>query len=97
MKTGCIIIILFIVIYYLVAYFFCSIDPNVSYSWYYGIWHGLFLFPNAIMGLFSDSIYSKAPQGTTAYYVFYYVTIVIVYVIIPTIRNTFKSISDGNT
>ncbi len=27
-----------------VSYFFCDIDPDVTYSWYAGIWHGLFFF-----------------------------------------------------
>lgn len=55
---------------YLIAYFLCSIDPKNSYSWYFGIWHGLFWFPNVVMSLFSDSIFSKAPNSTTAYIFF---------------------------
>ncbi len=74
MKKTILIITGSILVYYLIAYFFCSIDPEKTYSWYSGIWHGLFLLPNAIMSLFSDSIYVKAPNGTTAYYVFFYIT-----------------------
>ncbi len=81
-----------IAVFYLAAYFLCCISPEETYSWYSGIWHGLFLFPNAIMSLFSDSIYAKAPNGTTAYYVFFYVTILVVYVLVPTIKNSVKSI-----
>ena len=74
MKKTIIITLVIIIVYYLIAYFFCSINPEKTYSWYSGIWHGLFLFPNAIMSLFSDSIYVKAPNGTTAYNVFFYIT-----------------------
>ena len=92
MKRTILINLSAIVIFYLMAYFLCSISPEETYSWYSGIWHGLFLFPNTIMSIFSDSIYVKAPNGTTAYYVFFYVTIFIVYVLVPTIKNSVKSI-----
>ena len=76
MKTGCIITIVAVAAYYFAAYFFCSINPNETYTWYSGIWHGIFWFPNAIMSLFSDSIYVKAPNCTTWYTVFYFLSVI---------------------
>ena len=76
MKKGCIAIIVVVFLYYLAAYFFCHINSGVTYTWYSGIWHGIFWFPNLVMSLFSDSIYFKAPLCTTGYSICFYVTIV---------------------
>ena len=76
MKSSCILTIVIVLAYYAVAYFLCHIDPEKTYTWYSGIWHGVFWFPNIIMSLFCDSIYAKAPNCTTAYTVFYYFSII---------------------
>lgn len=91
MKTSCIITIIIGVAYYVAAYFFCHIDPEKTYTWYSGIWHGIFWFPNIVMSLFSDSIYAKAPHCTTAYTVFYFVTIIASSVISSIFRGITKS------
>ena len=54
----------------------CDIDPDKTYSWYSGIWHGLFFVQNSICGLFTDNI-SKANHYTTAYNVLWWITTVI--------------------
>ena len=97
MKRTIFITVCVIVAFYLFAYFCCSINPEKTYSWYAGIWHGLFWFPNIVMSLFSDSIYAKAPNGTVAYNIFYYATAIIAYVVVPTIKNALKSIDINNS
>lgn len=56
------------------AHLLCEIDsnPDVVYTWYSGIWHGLFFFPNLILSWFTDDIY-KAECYTVAYNVFYWI------------------------
>ena len=56
------------------AYLFCEIDsnPDVVYTWYSGIWHGLFFVPNLVLSWFIDVIY-KAECYTDAYNVFYWI------------------------
>ncbi|MFZ4798902.1 MAG: hypothetical protein ACOYMA_15485 [Bacteroidia bacterium] len=54
----------------------CYIDPNKSYTWFSGIWHGLFIIPHWIVSWFSDDIYCKAPNSTTAYSVWWWLTFV---------------------
>ena len=94
MKSSCLISIIFVVAYYVVAYFFCHIDPEKIYTWYFGIWHGIFWFPNLIMSLFSDSIYAKAPVCTTGYTVFYFLSIIASSVTGSVIRGTLGAIAD---
>lgn len=45
----------------------CYINPEKNYSWYSGIWHGIFVIPNWIASWFIDYTYCKAPKATTAY------------------------------
>jgi hypothetical protein len=92
MKTSCIITIIIGVAYYVAAYFFCHIDPEKTYTWYSGIWHGIFWFPNIVMSLFSDSIYAKAPNCTTGYTVFYFLSIIVSSVIGNIIRGASETI-----
>lgn len=94
MKSSCIVTILFAIAYYAAASYFCSIDLEKTYTWFSGIWHGLFWFPNIVMSLFCDSIYAIAPNHTTWYMIFYFITIIgisfigqIVRVIIDTLVN----------
>ena len=56
------------------AYLLCEIDsnPDVVYTWYSGIWHGLFFFPNLILSWFTDTI-CKAESFTVAYNVFHWI------------------------
>ena len=97
MKSSCIITIIFVVAYYVVAYFFCHINPEKVYTWYSGIWHGIFWFPNLIMSLFSDSIYAKAPNCTTWYNVFYFLSIVASSVTGSVIRGISEAITNNKS
>lgn len=56
----------------LIGWLFCNIDPDKTYSWYAGIWHGMFIVPNFIRSIFTDALY-KAENYKTAYNVFYWV------------------------
>lgn len=66
-----IIYLFFILVSCLVAWLFCDIKPDETYTWYSGIWHGLFSFPNFILSLFTDTL-CKAELYTTAYNVFWW-------------------------
>jgi len=97
MKTSCIVSIVIIAAYYAAAYFFCSIDPERTYTWWSGIWHGIFWFPNLIMSLFSDSIYAKAPNCTTWYTIFYFVTIVASSIISSIFKGVFDTMQEKSS
>lgn len=56
----------------LAAWLLCDIEPNETYTWYSGIWQGLFSFPNFILSLFTDTL-CKAELYTTAYNVFWWI------------------------
>ncbi len=68
-----------ILIYVCVSMFFgwllCDIDPEKTYTWYSGIWHGLFFIPNLIRSWFSDAIF-KANYYTTGYNDWWWVTVI---------------------
>lgn len=94
MKTSCVLTIIIIVAYYAAAYFFCHIDPEKTYTWYSGIWHGFFWLPNLIMSLFSDSVHAKAPNCTTWYTIFYFLTIIASSVIGNVVRGASEKMAD---
>ena len=71
MKTGCLVMFIYVIGVYLCAFFFCRIDPIATYAWYSGIWHGFFWFPNIIMSIFCDYIHFKPSNPTFGYYVAY--------------------------
>lgn len=50
----------------------CDIDIEQTYTWYSGIWHGIFFVPNYVRYLIGDSPY-KAESYTAAYNVFYWI------------------------
>ena len=50
----------------------CDISPNKEYTWYSGIWHGMFFLINFVRSWFTDALY-KAEIYTTAYNVFYWI------------------------
>ena len=54
------------------AWWICDIDPAKEYTWYSGIWQGLFFVPNLIRSWFGDALY-KAESYTTAYNIFYWI------------------------
>lgn len=54
------------------SYFLCDISPDITYTWYSGIWHGLFFLPNWMWNGFRDNLY-KAENYTTAYNVLWWI------------------------
>lgn len=59
------------------------INPDKIYYWYSGIWHGIFVVPHWIVSWFSDDIYCKAPNSTTAYSIWWW--IVSIFTVLATI------------
>ena len=55
-----------------ISYIFCDISPDVTYTWYSGIWHGLFFLPNWMWNGFKETLY-KAEDYTNAYNVFWWI------------------------
>lgn len=54
------------------SYIFCNISPDTTYSWYEGIWHGLFFLPNWMWSGFGDRLY-KAEYYTDAYNILWWI------------------------
>lgn len=52
------------------------INPEKTYSWYSGIWHGIFVIPNWVVSWFVDDIYCKAPNSTTAYSIWWWISFI---------------------
>lgn len=64
--------ILRILIYCFLGWLLCDINPNESYTWYSGIWHGMFFIPNLLRSIFTDAIF-KANSYTAAYNVWWWI------------------------
>ena len=64
--------LIYILVSVLLGWLFCNIDPEECYSWYSGIWHGLFFIPNLIRHIFKHSILYKADCCSMAYNVFFW-------------------------
>ena len=56
----------------------CHISPDKTYTWYSGLWHGIFVIPHWIVSWFSDDIYCKAPNSTTTYTVWWWISFIFV-------------------
>ncbi len=65
-----------IIIGIVAAYFLCNIDPEESYCWYHGIWHGIFIIPNWIRSWFDSDVYCKAPIATTGYVIWWWIMLI---------------------
>lgn len=61
-----------VLVYCFLGWLLCDIDPVKEYTWYSGIWHGLFFVVNLVRSWFTDALY-KAEIYTTAYNVFYWI------------------------
>jgi hypothetical protein len=48
------------------------INPDKTYYWYSGIWHGIFVIPHWVLSWFLDDIYCKAPNSSTAYSIWWW-------------------------
>lgn len=62
-----------VVVYFCAAWLLCDIEPDKTYTWYSGIWHGMFFIVNIIRSMFTDALF-KATDYTTAYNVFYWIS-----------------------
>ena len=69
-------ILLTILFYSFLGWLLCDINPDKTYGWFAGIWHGMFFIANWIRWLFTDALY-KASDYTTAYNVFYWISSVL--------------------
>lgn len=56
-----------------IAAWLCDIEPNKTYTWYSGMWHGLFCIPNWIRSLFYSDVLCKANNYTTAYNIWWWI------------------------
>lgn len=65
-------IIVTILVYCLMGWLLCDIDPAKEYAWYSGIWHGMFFVVNLVRSWFTDAIY-KAEIYRAGYNFFYWV------------------------
>jgi len=54
----------------------CYINPDKTYSWSSGIWHGIFVIPHWVVSWFFDDIYCKAPNSTIAYSIWWWLSFV---------------------
>ena len=50
----------------------CDINPEKEYTWYSGIWHGMFFVVNLVRSWFTNALY-KAEIYTATYNVFYWI------------------------
>lgn len=60
----------------LIGWLLCDIDIDKEYSWYSGIWQGLFFVPNFIRYLVWDTPY-KADIYTIGYNIWYWILSII--------------------
>ena len=66
-------VLLGIVVYWLIGWLLCDISAWEYYSWYSGIWHGLFFPINLLRSFFTDTLYI-APFHSYPYYVLFWIT-----------------------
>lgn len=69
-------ILLFIVVAVLLSWLWCNIDPNKTYYWLGGLWHGMNFLPNLIRSLFMDSLI-KAQHCSGGYNFFWWTSTII--------------------
>lgn len=65
-------IVIYILVSCFIGWLFCDINPNKMYTWYSGIWHGIFFIPNFIRSWFTNALY-KADYYTSAYNVLWWI------------------------
>lgn len=58
------------------AAWLCDIEPDKTYTWYSGIWQGLFCVPNWIRSFFYDGVLCKANTYTTAYNIWWWIMLI---------------------
>ncbi|MFI3288023.1 MAG: hypothetical protein R3Y61_06055 [Rikenellaceae bacterium] len=62
---------------FLIAFFFCKINPLESYVWYDGMWDGLCFIPNLVFSLFDDGRLIKAVDYTSGYGIWWWICTII--------------------
>ena len=55
------------------AAWFCDIEPGKTYTWYSGIWQGMFCIPNWVRSLFCGDVLYKADSYTAGYNVWWWI------------------------
>lgn len=64
--------IIFVLVSGLIGWLLCDINIEKEYTWFYGIWHGIFFLPNYVRHLVWDTPF-KADLYTTGYNVWYWI------------------------
>lgn len=54
------------------------VNPSKEYSWYVGIWHGLFAIPKWVVSWFTDGMYFKSANSGSGYSIFWWITFILV-------------------
>lgn len=73
---GCIVhLAIILAITCLLSKWLCDIDPDKTYSWYSGIWQGIWFFPNLIRSIFTDGLF-KAENYTTGYNIWWWIMVI---------------------
>lgn len=66
-------LVIFVIVSCLLSWWLCDINPEKTYSWYSGIWHGWFFIGNLIRSFFGNALY-KAANYTTAYNMWWWIS-----------------------
>jgi hypothetical protein len=67
-----------LLIFCLISIKICHINTERTYTWWAGIWHGIFVLPHWIASWFLDDIYCKAPNSTIAYSIWWWISFIFV-------------------
>lgn len=70
-------IVIGVLVYMFFGYLFCDINTAETYSWYSGIWHGMFFIPNLLRHCFNSDILYKANDYTAAYNIWWWISTVV--------------------
>jgi hypothetical protein len=54
----------------------CFIEIDNHYTWYSGIWHGIFVLPNWVLSWFLDGVYCKAKLYSTGYNIWWWISMI---------------------
>lgn len=65
-------ILIKILVYCFLGWLLCDINPEKEYTWYSGIWHGMFFVVNLVRSWFTNALY-KAEIYTATYNFFYWI------------------------
>ena len=60
-----------------IAAWLCNIDPEKTYSWYSGVWQGLFCIPNWIRSFIYNGVLCKAIHFTPGYNFCWWIMLII--------------------